>query len=587
MPNALLLVFLFTLFSATAVIAQVPQPARQALLICIDDYEGDEDSAEPTTLPDLDEPCRDADILAARLVQLGWNETNEIRRLRNPRTEHMLRAFRGLSTFLNARPGRFGFVYLAGHGAEVNNKTYVFEHMARLDFAEAADILSGGNDRRLFAESAIELSSDVFADLSYCFCDVVVVVDVCRNDPVAFTRLSGELAAARQIPGARRSRQREIVITAPQRRLLPSGLGTMYATSEPASILDASPTRLALMLDIEMQPDLTIHQVLSLAARQVRDQSRLTQFPQSPSLSYAANNPFWCFNRCAEPASGTQGLNLSDPRQSAAAALSGGLTPIRYQLPGATTADNGLGRARVVREPADGIAARNSGAIAVDVFWCEEGNDEGRFRHAETFAQNLSSQGDQGITFGERPLGRVRLRPLALEDNDRIGYRISENIVRTDRDAAAEDAWARGMRGLSPQRLSIERQRSVSPDYIGVFFCEGVPTRDEGPRLWMYVANRAQMPLATDIGLGLRDRDVDIWIGDDIEVVRGVNHSQIRYYFQDDAALAARIAQEIEAQGLLSHPPTVRYLPIYRDPSMEPGLVELQIGRNEDAQRRD
>lgn len=603
----LLIILVSIVWTVPLADAQSGNKPRRALFICAEDYEPPGyafDAASPEfMLPDLTTPCQDTGLLVARLVQLGWTRSeaadSEIIVIKNPTPGQMLEALREMKEFLNsnAETGSLGLVYFAGHGVEVNSKQYMFATGKPVSIRRAAEILWNNADAIVFQNAAVELKTDVFGGLGNCFCDFLVIVDACRNDPVAFTRLDRGLSESEKTVSRDRGRG-QILITSPKQVLLPPGLGAMYATSEPGPILDQSPTRLALMLERALVAGRSLHEILSKAAVAVSDKSRFTQYPQAPALSYASRKT-WCLDRCPQTDEEAQLPDAAVFRRLAAK-RNPLLQRILFQPQQtgqpqqADQPNQPPAKAQYVAlyDPPDVLAARESGAISTDVFWCDSGpNAQSLNRQAQAFAEQLSAMARGNDVQDGTPLGSIRLRSLTERQNASSGYRLASNVVWTDFDSIPETGWANRFQklGVSPS-LDIIPVRTASPAQISVFFCKGAaidnPAHQDPPmRLWLHIFSPEQRDLATSVGVEIQTTNPHIMVADKIVVTgpKTPDLSQVRYFYPQDRTQAERVADQIRASTVLGDRLSVSYLPEFQSEEVQPGLLEVWLGKREKA----
>jgi hypothetical protein len=108
----------------------------------------------------------------------------------------------------------------------------------------------------------------------------------------------------------------------------------------------------------------------------------------------------------------------------------------------------------------------------IDVFWCAGPGAEGHRAAAQRLNRLLTTQQGSGAA---TPLmvGRARLREMTVEANARPGYRLRGSFISAH---PSERAAVTGLQTLMARggeaNLSIRPTRSVTPDYLSVFFCE-------------------------------------------------------------------------------------------------------------------
>ncbi|MBP0447838.1 caspase family protein [Roseomonas sp. SSH11] len=595
---------------------------RKALLIGIEDYA----PPEGTTLPDnvlafrnLTSPCKDIDEIERRLLELGWAFGDIIKVCAAPgqtevnlRYENLIGVLTRFGEGMTGSDPRsptngFGFVYIAAHGVEMLGRSYVLPQQARLDVGRAAKLLQNQSRQAprvpLFGSGGIDIVDRLFTEVSVgCACDVLLVLDTCRDDPATYTKLNQAISQVAHLNAD--------YTRAPEG--LARGRGIMYATGTGRTVSDAA-SYLRKAFVKHMQIDARLEDVLGNVEQQVTDDSINTPYVQEPIWFYRARVPQF-FARTAVQTnqrtdllpSGALNLrrwqlasrdtrSLPTPGISLAQSASPSEAPPPVAFPQALAPSfpptqslpsrdrfGGASPYQGLSEPApDRSDALLRGGFSVDVYWCVDAEGEdGRRASAEAFAKQLSPSVLKGETVGGAPLARVRVLPLAPQINETAGFRVSNNQIHYEGSVEAATGWAARIRRASSTPFEMRAVRSGVPSLINVFFCAGASTQQTPTRFWLQAAREDQRVLAVSIGDGVRGRLADVTVAGSVEILPDTspNVSQIRYFFPQDERVAREVAEV--ASPLLSQPPQVVLVPGYQS-RIRPGLLELWLGKQE------
>lgn len=595
---------------------------RKALLIGIEDYT----PPAGTTLPEnvlafknLTAPCKDIDEIERRLLELGWAFGDIIKVCAAPgqtdvnlRYENLIGVITRFGEGMTGSDPRsptngFGFVYIAAHGVEMLGRSYVLPQQARLDVGRAAKLLQNQSRQAprvpLFGSGGIDIVDRLFTEVSVgCACDVLLVLDTCRDDPATYTKLNQTIGQYAHLNAD--------YTRAPEG--LARGRGIMYATGTGRTVSDAA-SYLRKAFIKHMQIDARLEDVLGAVEQQVTDDSANTPFEQEPIWFYRARAPQFFARTNGQPNQRTDLLPpgvferlrwqvasndirpLPMPGVAVAQATSPSGVPSISAPPQAPPAPvppsqflpsrdrfGGTSAFQGLNEPApDRSDALLRGGFSVDVYWCVgEADEEGRRTAADAFAKQLSPTVLNGETVSGAPLDRVRVLPLAPQINESAGFRVSNNQIHYEGSVEAATGWAARIRRASTTPFEMRAVRSGVPSLINVFFCAGAPTQQAPARLWLQAARQDQRVLAVAIGDVVRGRLADVTVAGSVEILPDTspNASQIRYFFLQDEKMARDVAEV--AASLLSHPPQVILIPGYQT-RIRPGLVELWLGKQE------
>jgi hypothetical protein len=550
---------------------------RVALLFGVTNYQSGRPLAEAraaaaslgqAVFQDLQAPCMDVDRLEARLLMTGW-KAEEIQKVCNPDTGRMLTMLRETAEFLVSTPRSFGFVYFAAHGIEVNGRNYIFGREARPNLNSAASALRGGNPNRpLFGATAVNLQSDFVEHVNVgCNCDVVVILDTCRDDPLAFQTVSQAL---------------NVPVTAPKPpRGFPRGIGVFYATDGGERILETNPSHMVAGLDAKIRPDMMVMEILADTKDAVRLSTEHTRYPQDPPLIYAPRQVRLFFQR--RRASWIRPMWLNQQ-------VGGGLLRLadfrRSQASSAPTPARATGTGpEIFYDPEDAAAAREAGAIGVDIYWCDGDGRPARQGQARAYAQTVADLARRRRSITGVPLGRVRVRQLDEAQNRDPSLRIYRDLVRTENGSVASRGWAARLAGLGGATLNLEVVREGLPQTVNVFFCAGRERLPQAEaRLWIHAARDEQRSLAVQLGQTVRLQMDNVWVENEIEIINeSPTVTQVRYYHEEDRSAADRVAGVLESP--LGKKPSLRWMADLQ--ARAPlGLVELWLGQAEMVGRR-
>jgi hypothetical protein len=154
---ATLAIFFLSIFSSECR-AQESGPApiqpKFALLIGNGDYDGvpgftPRRATHLGKLSDLRNPCNDVTLIQRNLIRLGWSERNIIIKC-DVTTVEIISAMQEFADDFMTGEFPFGFIYYAGHGAQVDRDTYIFGTDAENDIDNVVNRYSHSPDANLF-----------------------------------------------------------------------------------------------------------------------------------------------------------------------------------------------------------------------------------------------------------------------------------------------------------------------------------------------------------------------------------------------------------------------------------------------------
>lgn len=557
-------------FATSAVRAQTAaevEPKHMALIIGNTAYSPTVPTAASAgRLPRLPHACGDAQTVAAALVKTGWDEA-DINQKCDMSMGDMLAQVRAFVQQVQDNPYSIAVFYFAGHGVQIDKKSYIFGVDAKPNFATAQKIIERNSDAQLFYGSALDVYTDfINAVGSITDGGLTVILDACRSDPV-IQALGG---------GPRK-------VTAPlaRSRLLP---GILLAVSTQDGDTAADNSAYADAIKALIRPKEQISTILTRVANKVYNDTKLTGHPQIPTMSGGLIVP--CFAGCAvkpsetleQPETHASTVPSMQIRQAGAArfiraAYLSEATPLASAPIGQAARAQTSAIESLYSDPALSGPSQVSGS-RVDVFWCEGGaNAESRKTLARRYGAMLadrarSSRGD---------LVSVRLRPLSINANGFAGYRFLHNSVVVDSGDRIERGVGQSViaAGFAP----IEQLSSLStPNYSSVFVCQ-TDARTTPGRVYWQAPGEQEKKLAQSLIANLDEITGQFHSVDGIEITpNSPSDTEIRYYFPDDRDIAFRLADSL--QRALKHEVPVKLFQSLAERT-SPGVAEVWMGTGE------
>ena len=131
----------------------------------------------------LSNPCNDIELIEARLVQLGWNENHIISEC-NVEFSTLFDLIEDFGSKFRSFKSPLGFIYIAGHGVQIDSDTYYFPINARFDAEEAISRIENKQRGRFF-DRTIVVDSDILGRIGVPVdATILLVVDACRDNPL-------------------------------------------------------------------------------------------------------------------------------------------------------------------------------------------------------------------------------------------------------------------------------------------------------------------------------------------------------------------------------------------------------------------
>jgi uncharacterized caspase-like protein len=168
----------------------VPPPVgpKYALLIGNANYDREEGytpSSQRATgnMADLRNPCNDVILIESKLIQLKWDKKNILMKCDATTWEinELVQEFAG--NYMSSKHP-FGFIYYAGHGAQVGSDTYIFGVNAVEDIEKVASRYMHSPRANLFP-GGMKLREAILDQVGEPGKgNLFVVLDACRDNPV-------------------------------------------------------------------------------------------------------------------------------------------------------------------------------------------------------------------------------------------------------------------------------------------------------------------------------------------------------------------------------------------------------------------
>ena len=560
-------------WSGTALAQQSP-PAkvRMALIIGNSDYD-QTDAAGRMRLKVLPNACPDAQKVAAKLVLLGWKETDEVTLACNQKTAQMSGLIGGfVQKFLN-NPGAVAFFYFAGHGAQVDNSSFVFGVDAAINIATDKRTIDQQLERRLFAGSAIDTFNDFFAQIGQNpDSGFTALIDACRSDPL-IVALNGD--------GPRR-------VTAPRNAPVKyPGQLIGVSTQNGDVALDGAgangPYALALYDNLDLQD--TLVKTMLKVTMQVMKTTRALN-PNRPQIpTYDGSSMIECLGRCrgdpspTAPAPNTHSF-VERPAirlaawQSAPAtqAPPTGMIPAWPwpRLPFQQTYRKALSPSPSPSTPVDVSGLR------INIFWCDGVAEAAR-------NQALAGQLQARLTASavrSSDVQFVNIRVLTAQANAGPGFRYLTNTVSYDPANPRATARVRQAAAVVRSDAVVGKVR----DDVTFFVCEAT-TSSVPARVFWQVPNDKWLIYVRGLQSMINESAGHFQSVRGIEVVKNApDTTEVRFYFDQDRAAAFRLADSIQA--LTGTDVAVKQL-AYLAGRVRPGTVEAWLSRSlSDAERQ-
>jgi hypothetical protein len=228
------------------------------------------------------------------------------------------------------------------------------------------------------------------------------------------------------------------------------------------------------------------------------------------------------------------------------------LSPVLAEPPLLDTTANST---RIIYRPTS-PPSQNGARPTIDVFWCS-GDDKASNRElaASELAASYGTVARLGLSRAASDIGEIRTRPIA---KDTFLANFDQNDANTARDRAlirfdAKDANLKKvvdsvvMKGLRPAAVSLATSSAYVPNYVSVYVCPDLDPSALVGRIFFQVKDAKQKDEAKRAAAAISTELPGLSVANSIEVV-GADappNSELRYFFETDAGLAARTAREI------------------------------------------
>jgi hypothetical protein len=195
--------------------------------------------------------------------------------------------------------------------------------------------------------------------------------------------------------------------------------------------------------------------------------------------------------------------------------------------------------------------------VTLDVFWCSGDNyAAGRALDASSLAGVYAAASLS--TTGHSLLGEVRTRPIDFDTfaanatPDELASARDTVLIRFDSSEERARFIVDSIVKIGIRRTTISKSNLSSlPNYISAFVCNAVDASLVRGRLFFHVARPEQRPEAESGASVIRTAFRGISVASGVEVVGAISPrlSEVRYFFREDADLAAQIASTLSLAG--------------------------------------
>lgn len=276
--------------AADSIAITPPVEARVALIIGNSDYDESgaytkRENTPVNRLPDLKNPCNDAELIAAKLIILGWSETNIIQRCNSTKRE-MLQAIEDFSLIYMSKSPAFGFVYYAGHGVQIEDDTYMFGVDTLVDIDSSVNIYKNFKKANLF-KGGVRIRQEVLSSIGTGGAgSLLLVLDACRENPL--------------FPALRAKNIQ--MISGPRKGEPIPGIKHLFSTANGRLASDgiAGNSPFASVFAEEMKNGRSVSTIIEHVVTKLYEQTLDTDLPQIPDEvgSFRPPPPKTCFGSC-------------------------------------------------------------------------------------------------------------------------------------------------------------------------------------------------------------------------------------------------------------------------------------------------
>lgn len=540
-----------------------PAPEQTALLIGNSDYDANSqiDTASPPAgmFPDLRNPCKDVEAVEAKLILLGWSEDQIVKKCDLTKSDIAEELDKFIEKF-NGMTKPLGFVYFGGHGLQVNDVAYMFGTGAKVDLQKTADTMVNKPKNELFQTSGIDIRRYLKSYIGDVYEGALVVVfDACRDNPVA---------------SVLRNNGKSVLVTAPKPSSDMLGMVINFSTTAGNFANDGlgelSPYAEALI--DSMGTDVTIDETISKAAFALYHKTKNTDYEQLPSREgIFPPPPRRCFGvPCAgaavpvAPGGGGGGGGELGPRffvqpealpspvgaqkvllDSMRAAWGPAFRPLTPMVAHATPNKKDVYKsARPM--PANNLTKAIDNRILVDVFYCSGYDGTANMQLlANATAEKLRAYA--AGSEGQMLIKSIRLREHPKAYNEMQGSRFIRNLIVYDELSIEEPKLAAAIQPVVGGGFAPIKNLDASAGYLKIYACQGATPDATASRIFFQTAEASVDSLARAMIKDLSAQFTGLNVAGGIQVLptKSPASSEVRYFHQDDVALATDIASHL------------------------------------------
>ncbi|WP_167541747.1 MULTISPECIES: caspase family protein [unclassified Sphingopyxis] len=482
-------------------------------------------------LNDLPNACRDSQNVADGLVTIGWAETEIVQKC-DLTTLEMVAEVRQFVEKILRNPYSIAVFYYAGHGVQIDSRTFLFGVNARPDFETVRTQIATGSEAQLLIGDALDVSADFTSAVgNITEGGLTIILDACRSDPV-IQELKGD--------GFRR-----ITVPRPEDNLLP---GIVVAVSAQGRASTPDNGLYARTLRDALKPRDDVLAIFHSVNSEILRKTRTNIPPQIPAVMGSLYIP--CFADCVPDDRKEQPVSTSAVSTARVqyAQLDPPMRRAEIQSDGSSTLPvrQGSGAAK---SPNDIYSVYGSRGLpqqrgkTVDIFYCDDGADaDGRKAQATDYANMIAERAK--ISPGQ--IVAVRLRALSTKTNSRAEYRFLNNAVVADPwKGSGEDEIAELL--MEGNTVGLQRYfSSTTPFYVSVFLC-AVPPRASEATVYWHAPTKSGRDLARRLKGQMSEEKGRFRSVPDVEIVEASpENTEVRFYSADDRDVAFKLADSLQ-----------------------------------------
>lgn len=568
---------------------------RMALLIGNGTYNAGPRNPGEAHFNNLSNPCNDVMAVEAKLVMLGWN-TSDIVRKCDADTASIITELRTFVQKYQYSEKPLGIIYFAGHGLQVNDNNYLFGIDAAPNLANAAQLLARNPRATLFLKDSVDVNSFVYNSVGRITDGaLLVILDACRDNPLLNIILNNHIA---------------IRASAPRPIPSPPGIVTEFSTSNGDTAADGvggnSPFAAALLK--HLREDTRIDDILAEVGTQLTDDTNDKQIPQRTGYFVQRIGTIWCFYGCSASLDQVTrfGLNASKSIQIASLGirnllLDGSKSRFRRLADSAEVQGQGSGSsdATITRQDKDPgqkpntqlIYARPVSSLPqsdvitplnIDIFYCLGDGLTERLATSEKLASTVASIAFKYPVESFTAISQVRLRAVYPEPSSIPSPAINSNVLFFDGNDPGSKAFSSTIVSAFPIPLSLVAQREGTPGYMSIFICSNIEARRPPGQISFQIASRDEEPIARRSIESLKHALPDLSISDSLafQPDKSPVDTEVHYYFEKDGEAARVLAQALS--GTLNIPviPKLMNRSVDLTDQLQAGLFEVWLGKS-------